>query len=594
MKRGVRGSCTGGAITRGWGGLRDTGDRRTAGPAQPIMVESEHPLDDPRGVGRAVDPPPTGPDDPVEVGPYRVLGRLGAGGMGTVYLAESPAGARVAIKVIRPELAGDVAFLDRFRREVGAARRVAGFCTAQVLDANLDGTAPYLVTEYVDGVRLDLVVERDGPLAASNLEGLAVGVAAALAGIHAAEVVHRDLKPGNVLLSYFGPRVIDFGIARALDDASTAITRVGTVMGTPAWMAPEQFGNAPVTTAADIFAWGGLVAYAGTGRLAFGRGPVEVLAYRIVHQPPDLDGLAEPLRPLVELAMAKDPARRPSARDLLAELLDDPSDPGTVRSEVTKVLQRTWVKEPVRTDPAERRPSGRPAAEPAAAGSTTPARVASSQRPRGRSCRRHRSLLLPCHHPGGRGTRAPVGSPPGPSRAGRPGQRRHDQSAGRPGRRWQGRQAGLPGRNRPDQPAGRPVRRRGRRPGRSRLGRRAGRPGPSRAGRPGRRVRRGRRAGRPGRSRHGRRAGARRRRSGGRCLGRRGSGVCWWPLPSSCSACLPRSTTVTTGATAAGRTGRTARTRSAARRSRGRRPRAARGRAARGTSRYGTGSSSSA
>ena len=307
MKRGVRGSCTGGAITRGWGGLRDTGDRRTAGPAQPIMVESEHPLDDPRGVGRAVHPPPTGPDDPVEVGPYRVLGRLGAGGMGTVYLAESPAGARVAIKVIRPELAGDVAFLDRFRREVGAARRVAGFCTAQVLDANLDGTAPYLVTEYVDGVRLDLVVERDGPLAASNLEGLAVGVAAALAGIHAAEVVHRDLKPGNVLLSYFGPRVIDFGIARALDDASTAITRVGTVMGTPAWMAPEQFGNAPVTTAADIFAWGGLVAYAGTGRLAFGRGPVEVLAYRIVHQPPDLDGLAEPLRPLVELAMAKDP-----------------------------------------------------------------------------------------------------------------------------------------------------------------------------------------------------------------------------------------------------------------------------------------------
>src|SRR6266542_3193912 len=499
MKRGVRGSCTGGAITRGWGGLRDTGDRRTAGPAQPIMVESEHPLDDPRGVGRAVDPPPTGPDDPVEVGPYRVLGRLGA-----------------------------------------------------------------------------------------------VGMAAALAGIHAAEVVHRDLKPGNVLLSYFGPRVIDFGIARALDDASTAITRVGTVMGTPAWMAPEQFGNAPVTTAADIFAWGGLVAYAGTGRLAFGRGPVEVLAYRIVHQPPDLDGLAEPLRPLVELAMAKDPARRPSARALLAELLDDPSDPGTVRSEVTKVLQRTWVKEPVRTDPAERRPSGRPAAEPAAAGSTTPARVASSQRPRGRSCRRHRSLLLPCHHPGGRGTRAPVGSPPGPSRAGRPGQRRHDQSAGRPGRRWQGRQAGLPGRNRPDQPAGRPVRRRGRRPGRSRRGRRAGRPGPSRAGRPGRRVRRGRRGGRPGRSRlgrrggrpgrgrRGRRAGARRRRSGGRCLGRRGSGVCWWPLPSSCSACLPRSTTVTTGATAAGRTGRTARTRSAARRSRGRRPRAARGRAARG------------
>ncbi|HEX6674286.1 MAG TPA: serine/threonine-protein kinase [Actinomycetes bacterium] len=342
------------------------------------MVESERPLDDPRGLGlHAVQPRPAGPGDPGEIGPYRVLGRLGAGGMGAVYLAESPAGARVAIKVIRPELAGDAAFLDRFRREVDAARRVAGFCTAQVLDANLDGAAPYLVTEYVDGVRLDLVVERDGPLAASNLEGLAVGVAAALAAIHAAEVVHRDLKPGNVLLSYFGPRVIDFGIARALDDASTAITRAGTVMGTPAWMAPEQFGSAPVTTAADIFAWGGLVAYAGTGRLAFGRGPVEVLAYRIVHQPPDLDGLAGPLRPLVERAMAKDAARRPSARDLLEELLDDPSDPGNVRSEVTRVLRRTWVQEP-RTGPAQPAPSG-PAAEvptataPAPGAATTPA-----------------------------------------------------------------------------------------------------------------------------------------------------------------------------------------------------------------------------
>src|SRR5919197_628990 len=319
------------------------------------MVESEHPLDDPRGLGlHAVQPPSAGPGDPAEVGPYRVLGRLGAGGMGTVYLAESPAGARVAIKVIRPELAGDAAFIDRFRREVDAARRVAGFCTAQVLDASLDGPAPYLVTEYVEGIRLDLVVERDGPLAASNLEGLAVGVGAALAAIHAAEVVHCDLKPGNVLLSAFGTRVIDFGIARALDDASTAITRAGTVMGTPAWMAPEQFGDAPVTTAADIFAWGGLVAYAGTGRLAFGRGPLEVLAYRIVHQPPDLNGLAEPLRPLVERAMAKDPASPPSARDLLEELLDDPSEPGNVRSEVTKVLRRTWVQEPPRTGPAER------------------------------------------------------------------------------------------------------------------------------------------------------------------------------------------------------------------------------------------------
>src|SRR6266545_2880829 len=422
MKRGVRGSCTGGAITRGWGGLRDTGDRRTAGPAQPIMVESEHPLDDPRGVGRAVHPPPTGPDDPVEVGPYRVLGRLGAGGMGTVYLAESPAGARVAIKVIRPELAGDVAFLDRFRREVGAARRVAGFCTAQVLDANLDGTAPYLVTEYVDGVRLDLVVERDGPLAASNLEGLAVGVAAALAAIHAAEVVHRDLKPGNVLLSYFGPRVIDFGIARALDDASTAITRAGTVMGTPAWMAPEQFGNAPVTTAADIFAWGGLVAYAGTGRLAFGRGPVEVLAYRIVHQPPDLDGLAEPLRPLVERAMAKDAALRPSARALLAELVgDDEADPGTMAPEVTKVLRRTWVQEPARGGPPPRTqavpPPGAPWPSPASA---PPQGWAGYQAPGGQHAAAPPAGGPRYQMPGGQPPVAPPGGGAGPGGWGTP------------------------------------------------------------------------------------------------------------------------------------------------------------------------------
>jgi len=360
-------------------------------------------LDDLRGAaGWAVDTPPAMAGDPAAIGPYRVLGRLGAGGMGTVYLAQSPAGTRVAIKIIRPELAGDAAFLDRFRREVAAARRVAGFCTARVLDANLDGSAPYLVTEYVDGVRLDLVVERDGPLAASNLEGLAVGVAAACAAIHAAVVVHRDLKPGNVLLSYFGPRVIDFGIARALDEGSASLTRAGTVMGTPAWMAPEQFGSAPVTTAADIFAWGGLVAYAGTGRLAFGRGPVEVLTYRILHEPPDLDGLAEPLRPLVERAMAKDPALRPSARALLAELVgDDEADPGTMAPEVTKVLRRTWVQEPARGGPPPRTqavpPPGAPRPSPA---STPPQGWAGYQAPGGQRA---------AAQPGGWGTPPPAG-----------------------------------------------------------------------------------------------------------------------------------------------------------------------------------------
>jgi hypothetical protein len=342
--------------------------RRAACPAQPITVESEHPLADapPGADGRAVDNPPARPGDLTEVGPYRMLGRLGSGGMGTVYLARSPAGARVAVKVIRPELAGDAAFLDRFRREVRAARRVAGFCTARVLDADLNGPVPYLVTEYVDGVRLDQVVAAGGPLAASNLEGFAVGVAAALASIHADGLVHRDLKPGNVLLSYFGPRVIDFGIAHALDDASAAITRAGMVVGTPAWMAPEQFTGAPVTPAADIFAWGGLVAYAGTGRPPFGTGPAGVLAYRIVQQAPDLDGLDLTARRLVERAMAKDPARRPSARGLLMELLGDgaPADLGGAQAAVTQVLQRTWVKEAPATVPVDRRvraPGGAPA-----------------------------------------------------------------------------------------------------------------------------------------------------------------------------------------------------------------------------------------
>jgi hypothetical protein len=353
---------------------------RAGCPVEPIAVESEQAVADASsGADGRVDSSP-GWGGPTEIGPYRVIGRLGSGGMGTVYLARGPAGARVAVKVIRPELAGDAAFLDRFRREVRAARRVAGFCTARVLDADLDGPVPYLVTEYVDGVRLDRVVATGGPLAASNLEGFAVGVAAALASIHADGLVHRDLKPGNVLLSYFGPRVIDFGIAHALDDAAAGITRAGMVVGTPAWMAPEQFTGSPVTPAADIFAWGGLVAYAGTGRLPFGTGPVEVLAYRIVHEAPDLDGLDPTPRRLVERAMAKDPARRPSARGLLMELLGEgvTADLGRTQAAVTQVLQRTWAQEAPATAPAGRqvpapgsavgtRPPGSPATVPTTA-----------------------------------------------------------------------------------------------------------------------------------------------------------------------------------------------------------------------------------
>ena len=300
------------------------------------------------GPGRAA---PLGPGDPERVGPYRLLGRLGAGGMGTVFLGRGGDGERVAVKVLRPELAGDPSFLRMFRHEVAAARRVVGFCTARVIDAELSGELPYLVTEYVDGVRLDRAIAASGRLAATDLEGLAVGMAAALTAIHGAGVVHRDLKPSNVLLSYFGPKVIDFGIARALD-ASAASTATGRLMGSPGWMAPEQFAQRPVTAAVDIFVWGSLVAFAGTGRRPFGQGTVVEIVYRIRHEPPDLGDLQGRLRALVEGCMDKDPERRPSARTLLLELLGDHADPDP-QAAATQLLQRSWSPPPAAVPAAD-------------------------------------------------------------------------------------------------------------------------------------------------------------------------------------------------------------------------------------------------
>jgi len=206
--------------------------------------------------GGAADLGPSGrskptPGDPEHVGPYQILERLGAGGMGTVFLGRRGDEPPVAVKVLRPELAGDPSFLRLFRHEVAAARRVVGFCTARVLDAEVTGPLPYLVTEYVQGVRLDRAIAGSGRLSATDLEGLAVGMAAALAAIHGAGVVHRDLKPSNVLLSYFGPKVIDFGIARALDASAT--TASARLMGSPGWMAPEQFTQRPVTAALAFY-----------------------------------------------------------------------------------------------------------------------------------------------------------------------------------------------------------------------------------------------------------------------------------------------------------------------------------------------------
>ncbi|MBP2705964.1 glycoside hydrolase family 6 protein [Microbispora sp. RL4-1S] len=253
-------------------------------------------------------------NDPRQVGPYRLLRRLGEGGMGTVYLGEAPDGTRVAVKLLHHTIAADPGFRRRFRREVEAAKRVARFCTAAVLDAEVDGETVYLVTEYVAGPTLRQAVERDGPLRGSSLDGLAVSVAVALRAIHAAGIIHRDLKPGNVLLSPVGPKVIDFGVAH-LADAATQMS--SAVVGTPSFMSPEQFEGGPLTPASDVFAWAGTVAYAGTGRAPFGQGSLPVVLNRVLNGEPDLTGLDGPLGALVARALAKDPAVRPTVPDIL-------------------------------------------------------------------------------------------------------------------------------------------------------------------------------------------------------------------------------------------------------------------------------------
>src|SRR3954447_7645749 len=269
---------------------------------------------------------PLRPHDPRALGDYEIVGRLGEGGMGTVYLARTAGGVLVAVKVVRADLAPDDEFRRRFRSEVARARQVPPFCTAEVLDADPDHDRPYLVVEYVDGPTLAHVVEERGPLTSANLHSVAIGVATALTAIHGAGVIHRDLKPRNVLLAPGSPKVIDFGIARAME-ATSGETATDQMVGTVAYMAPERFGPDPgatLTPAADIFAWGTVVASAGTGRTPFGADSPPATAARILTQPPDLSGLSGPLRDLVAHALEKDPANRPSLRELLDLLVAGP------------------------------------------------------------------------------------------------------------------------------------------------------------------------------------------------------------------------------------------------------------------------------
>ncbi|MEV6145909.1 bifunctional serine/threonine-protein kinase/ABC transporter substrate-binding protein [Streptomyces sp. NPDC051992] len=255
---------------------------------------------------------PLTPDDPRTIGEYRTLVRLGAGGMGVVYLARSPGGALAAVKVIRAELAADPGFRARFRRESEAAGRVAGPWVVPVTGADTEAREPWLATAFVPGPSLAEAVGTGGPLPAATVRVLGARLAGALVAVHAAGLVHRDLKPGNVLLALDGPRLIDFGIAR--HEGATALTATGAVIGTPGYLAPEQASAGPLGPACDLFSLGCVLAYAATGRPPFGRGGGAGALFRTVHEEPDLDGLPPALRPLVTACLAKDPADRPTAR----------------------------------------------------------------------------------------------------------------------------------------------------------------------------------------------------------------------------------------------------------------------------------------
>jgi hypothetical protein len=296
------------------------------------------------------------------LGPYRLREQLGEGGMGVVYLATDPAERLVAIKVLRQGVAAEETARRRLAHEVATMRRVSSPHVAEVVDADVTGNPPYIVTRYVPGKTLDDVVAADGPMTGPDLVRLARGLAAALEAVHGAGVVHRDMKPGNVMLLDGDPVVIDFGIAQAAD--STRLTMTGMFMGTPGYLAPEVIEGRPSGPAADIHSWGATMAFAATGRPPFGSGTFEAIFYRIVHGQPDLEKMPAPLVPLVLSALARDPAKRPSATELAASCacLDPDAlvpGPAGVMAPVAGVMPLT------NTSPDVARPL--PAAIPAAA-----------------------------------------------------------------------------------------------------------------------------------------------------------------------------------------------------------------------------------
>ncbi|MFG3290779.1 protein kinase [Streptomyces sp. NPDC048179] len=257
-------------------------------------------------------------EDPRVVGSFRLHRRLGAGGMGVVYLGSDKKGQRVALKVIRPDLAEDQEFRSRFAREVSAARRIRGGCTARLVAADLEAERPWFATQYVPGPSLHDKVADEGPLHAAEAAAVGAALSEGLVAVHEAGVVHRDLKPSNILLSPKGPRIIDFGIAWAT--GASTLTHVGTAVGSPGFLAPEQVRGAAVTPATDVFSLGATLAYASTGDSPFGHGSSEVMLYRVVHEEPHLHGVPDALAPLVRACLAKDPEERPSTLQLSLRL----------------------------------------------------------------------------------------------------------------------------------------------------------------------------------------------------------------------------------------------------------------------------------
>jgi serine/threonine protein kinase len=259
-------------------------------------------------------------EDPRVVGSFRLHRRLGAGGMGVVYLGADKRGQRVALKVIRPELAEDQEFRSRFAREVSAARRIRGGCTARLVAADLEADRPWFATQYVPGPSLHDKVASDGRLSAAEVAAVGAQLADGLVAVHEAGVVHRDLKPSNILLSPKGPRIIDFGIAWST--GASTLTHVGTAVGSPGFLAPEQVRGAAVTPSTDVFAFGATLAYAATADSPFGQGSSEVMLYRVVHEEPVLGRVPDSLAPLVYACLAKDPEDRPSTVQLSERLTE--------------------------------------------------------------------------------------------------------------------------------------------------------------------------------------------------------------------------------------------------------------------------------